>query len=58
MHASADGQGVNIIIDFIGPDYWEKNIEAIAKDGRMVILASMSGAHTSFLIIIPRLHFL
>ncbi|KAG8720986.1 hypothetical protein FRC08_016456 [Ceratobasidium sp. 394] len=39
-----DGQGVNVIIDFIGPDYWEKNIDSIAKDGRMVLLATMSGA--------------
>ncbi|CAE6368883.1 unnamed protein product [Rhizoctonia solani] len=38
-----DGQGVNIIVDFIGPDYWDKNVEALAKDGRMVLLASMSG---------------
>ncbi|CAE6452504.1 unnamed protein product [Rhizoctonia solani] len=38
-----DGEGVNVIIDFIGPDYWDKNIEALAKDGRMAILASMSG---------------
>lgn len=34
---------MNIIVDFIGPDYWEKNIESIAKDGRLVFLASMSG---------------
>jgi NADPH:quinone reductase-like Zn-dependent oxidoreductase len=39
----ADGKGVNVIIDFIGPDYWEKNIDSLAKDGRLVILASMSG---------------
>ncbi|CAE6454828.1 hypothetical protein ACGC1H_005756 [Rhizoctonia solani] len=38
------GRGVDVVIDFIGPDYWEKNIEALAQDGRMVILASMSGA--------------
>ncbi|KAG9101421.1 hypothetical protein FS749_007228 [Ceratobasidium sp. UAMH 11750] len=38
-----DGQGVNVIVDFIGPDYWEKNIDSIAKDGRMVLLATMSG---------------
>ncbi|KAG8718278.1 hypothetical protein FRC09_012901 [Ceratobasidium sp. 395] len=30
-----DSEGVNVIVDFIGPDYWAKNIEAIAKDGRM-----------------------
>ncbi|KAF8595863.1 quinone oxidoreductase [Ceratobasidium sp. AG-I] len=39
-----NGEGVNVIIDFIGPDYWEKNVEAIAKDGRLVFLASMSGS--------------
>ncbi|KAG8736556.1 hypothetical protein FRC10_009197 [Ceratobasidium sp. 414] len=38
-----DGQGVNVIVDFIGPDYWEKNIDSIARDGRMVLLATMSG---------------
>ncbi|KAH7314004.1 quinone oxidoreductase [Rhizoctonia solani] len=38
-----DGRGVDVIVDFIGPDYWEKNIEALAQDGRMAILASMSG---------------
>lgn len=38
-----DGQGVNVIIDFIGPDYWEKNVDSIARDGRLVFLASMSG---------------
>ncbi|KDN42583.1 hypothetical protein RSAG8_06726, partial [Rhizoctonia solani AG-8 WAC10335] len=38
------GRGVDVVIDFIGPDYWEKNVEALAQDGRMVILASMSGA--------------
>ncbi|ELU44143.1 quinone oxidoreductase [Rhizoctonia solani AG-1 IA] len=40
----AEEVGVNVIIDFIGPDYWDKNIDALAKDGRMVILASMSGS--------------
>ncbi|CCO37259.1 Quinone oxidoreductase PIG3 [Rhizoctonia solani AG-1 IB] len=39
-----DGHGVNLIVDFIGPDYWDKNVEALAKDGRMVVLASMSGS--------------
>ncbi|KAH7317472.1 quinone oxidoreductase [Rhizoctonia solani] len=38
-----DGRGVDVVVDFIGPDYWEKNIEALAQDGRMAILASMSG---------------
>ena len=47
LSAAVDGEGVNVIVDFIGPDYWEKNVEAIAKDGRLVFLASMSGTYTS-----------
>ncbi|KAI8886266.1 NAD(P)H quinone oxidoreductase, PIG3 family [Backusella circina FSU 941] len=37
-------RGVDIIIDFIGKDYWAQNMNAIALDGKMVILAFMSGA--------------
>jgi len=36
-------RGVDIVIDFIGKDYWHKNISALARDGRMVVLAFMSG---------------
>ncbi|KAG1137914.1 hypothetical protein G6F37_010897 [Rhizopus arrhizus] len=38
-----DKKGVDLIIDVIGKDYWEQNMESIAVDGRMVILAFMSG---------------
>ncbi len=37
-------KGVNYIIDFIGQDYWKQNIDCIAIDGKMAILAAMSGA--------------
>lgn len=37
-------KGVNYIIDFIGQDYWKQNIDCISIDGKMVILAAMSGA--------------
>ncbi|ORX93044.1 NADPH:quinone reductase-like protein [Basidiobolus meristosporus CBS 931.73] len=40
---STDQYGVDIIVDFIGANYWNDNIEILAKDGRMVILAFMSG---------------
>ncbi|KAG1494578.1 hypothetical protein G6F54_007782 [Rhizopus delemar] len=36
-------KGVDIIIDFIGRDYWKSNIDSLAIDGRMVILAYLSG---------------
>ncbi|CAO3672441.1 unnamed protein product [Umbelopsis vinacea] len=38
------GQGVNIIIDFIGKNYFAQNIDSLAVDGRMVILAFLSGS--------------
>ncbi|KAF7729122.1 hypothetical protein EC973_004890 [Apophysomyces ossiformis] len=36
-------RGVDIVIDFIGKNYWHQNVESLAIDGRMVILAFMSG---------------
>ncbi|KAG1152629.1 hypothetical protein G6F37_002478 [Rhizopus arrhizus] len=36
-------KGVDIIIDFVGRDYWKHNIDSLAIDGRMVILAYLSG---------------
>lgn len=34
---------VNLIIDFIGAPYWEKNIEVLALDGRLVYLSFLGG---------------
>ena len=31
--------GVDIIIDFIGGSYWEKNLASVATDGRIVLLS-------------------
>ncbi len=36
--------GVDLIIDFIGADYMSKNINSVGIDGRIVMLAFMSGA--------------
>lgn len=38
-----NGKGVDGIIDFIAAPYFLKNIDALATDGRMVILALMGG---------------
>lgn len=35
--------GVDVIIDFIGAPYFQQNIDCLAKDGRMVMLAGMGG---------------
>jgi NADPH:quinone reductase-like Zn-dependent oxidoreductase len=37
------GQGVHVILDFVGAAYLEQNIEALGLWGRMVILATLGG---------------
>lgn len=36
-------KGVNCIVDFIGAPYWTDNIDCLATDGRMCLLAFMGG---------------
>jgi NADPH:quinone reductase-like Zn-dependent oxidoreductase len=38
-----DGKGVDIIIDFVGADYFQKNMNSVALDGRLVIVGLLSG---------------
>ena len=38
-----DNKGVDIIVDFIGPDTFAANLNAAARDGRIVNLATLSG---------------
>ena len=39
------GTGADVVIDFVGKSHWHKNIDALAKDGRMTILATLSGMY-------------
>ena len=41
-HAT-NGKGVDLVIDFVGPTHWERNINSLAVDGRMILLAILSG---------------
>lgn len=38
-----NGEGVNVVLDFIGAAYLEQNLQALGSWGRMVILATMGG---------------
>ncbi len=55
-----DNQGVDVIIDFLAAPYFQKNINSLATDGRMVMLALMGGFQVENLvlakILIKRLH--
>ncbi|KAH8881603.1 quinone oxidoreductase putative [Thozetella sp. PMI_491] len=37
------GKGVDLIVDFVGAPYFQKNLEAIARDGRWVMLGLLGG---------------
>jgi len=36
-------KGVDVVVDFIGKNYWNANLNVMARDARMTILAMMSG---------------
>ncbi len=38
-----DGKGVNVVLDFLAASYFQQNINSMAVDGRMVMLAAMGG---------------
>lgn len=39
-----DGKGVDLIIDLVGQSYWHRNTASAAMEGRIVIVAAMSGS--------------
>lgn len=41
--SATDGKGVDIIVDFIGQKYFQGNLDAAARDGRIISLGAMSG---------------
>ena len=40
-----DGEGVDLVLDFVAAPYFERNIGVLRTDGRMVLLALLGGAH-------------
>ncbi|MDY0404269.1 NAD(P)H-quinone oxidoreductase [Virgibacillus sp. 179-BFC.A HS] len=43
LHAT-NHQGVDLILDFIGASYWEKNLASMKVDGRWVLIGVLGGA--------------
>ena len=48
-----NGKGVDVIIDFVGRTHWHKNVASLAKDGRMTLLALLSGVCFSVCLLHP-----
>lgn len=42
---STDGDGVDLVLDFVAAPYFERNIGVLRTDGRMVLLALLGGSH-------------
>ena len=42
-----NGEGVHLVLDFVGAPYLEQNLEAMATWGRIVYLATMGGVHAN-----------
>ena len=40
---ATDGKGVDLIVDFVGASYFSQNLDAVAKDGRIVNLGFLGG---------------
>ncbi|MCZ0718099.1 NAD(P)H-quinone oxidoreductase [Aerococcus kribbianus] len=38
-----EGKGVNLVLDFIGASYWQKNIDSLGVDGRLVLIGTLGG---------------
>lgn len=48
IHEVTNGVGVDVILDFIAGDYVERNLKALAVEGRIVNIATLGGATANF----------
>jgi putative PIG3 family NAD(P)H quinone oxidoreductase len=44
VREGTDGRGVDVVLDIVGASYFARNIESLAMDGRLVIIAFLGGA--------------
>lgn len=43
-----DGRGADVILDLVGGDYLARNVDALAMEGRILVIANQSGAESTF----------
>ena len=44
VQAETHGRGVDLILDMVGEEYLQRNLDCLAVEGRLVLIALMSGA--------------
>ena len=42
-----NSKGVHVVLDFVGAAYMEQNLESLATWGRLILLATLGGAHAN-----------
>lgn len=42
------GEGVDVVLDMVGGHYLQKNVSALRRDGRLVMIAFLEGSKTEF----------
>jgi NADPH2:quinone reductase len=47
VHEASGGYGVDVVLDIIGGDYTPRNLECLARDGRLVQIGVMGGESTT-----------
>jgi NADPH2:quinone reductase len=43
VHEATDGAGANVILDIIGAKYLDRNLDALALDGRLIVIGMQGG---------------
>lgn len=46
IHDATDGRGVDVLLDCIGADYLQRNLDALANDGTALVIGLQSGAES------------
>jgi len=46
VRQATDDRGVDLILDMVGADYFMRNLEALAMDGRLVLIGQLGGFKT------------
>lgn len=41
---ATNGKGVDLILDFVGANYWEKNLASVKSEGRWVLIGILGGS--------------
>jgi NADPH2:quinone reductase len=43
VKSATDGRGVDVVLDMVGGDYVQREIDALAEEGRLLLIATMGG---------------